>query len=212
LLDETVVATSVEAQDDQIADYCEAASFEYTRGSEADVLERYYQTAKEFDADTVVRVTADCPLISPAIIDRLIRIYSESDAEFVSNKKRYTYPNGLQAEVIQFETLKKTWKEATRPEDREHVTRYIRRSGDFAKRTVENQLDTSEYSITDDETVLRWSVDYQSDLEFVREIYDRLYTNGGWTINQLAVFEFLKRNPELVELTSHASPEDFEVN
>lgn len=210
LLDETVVATTVKDSDDQIVEYCENEGFNCSRGSEADVLDRYYTAAKEWNAETVVRITSDCPLISPTIIDRTVRTLNETGSEYVNTK--IEYPNGLDVEAMKFETLKRAWEEATRSEDREHVTTYIRRSDDFEKTTVENLLDTSKYSATDEETVLRWSVDYASDLEFVRRIYSRLCANGLWTIDQQAVFELLERNPELVEITDHASPEDFKLD
>lgn len=207
LVDETVVATTVEEQDDQIAELCEDHGFKYTRGSEEDVLDRYYQAADAYEADTVVRITGDCPLASPEIIDRVVRVYRDSGVEYANNKLRY--PNGLDVEAIRFETLERVWEKAELPEEREHVTTYIRASDDFEKRKVTNPLDISTYSVTDADTILRWSVDYQSDLEFIREIYDRLSVHGEWTINQQAVFELLEREPEIVDMTDHASPADF---
>jgi spore coat polysaccharide biosynthesis protein SpsF (cytidylyltransferase family) len=207
LLDETVVATTVEAQDDQVVDFCEHHGFEYTRGSEDDVLDRYYESANSYDADTIVRITGDCPLVSPEIIDRVVRVYRNTGVEYANNK--LNYPNGLDVEAMRFETLERAWVEAESSEEREHVTPYIRASDDFKKQKVTNPLDISTYSVTDADTVLRWSVDYQSDLEFIREIYDRLSVHGEWTINQQAVFELLEREPEIVEMTDHASPADF---
>ena len=207
LLDETVVATTTKSRDDQVVDFCKKHDFEYTRGSEEDVLDRYYASANTHDADTVVRITGDCPLVSPEIIDRVVRIYRETEVEYANNK--FEYPNGLDVEAMQFETLERTWKEAESSEEREHVTPYIRSSDDFNKQKVTNPLDISTYSVTDADTILRWSVDYQSDLEFIREIYDRLSVNGSWTINQQAVFELLERAPEIVDMTDHASPDDF---
>lgn len=210
LLDETVIATTVKDRDDEIVKFCEGTGFNYVRGSEDDVLDRYYKAATEMKADTVVRITADCPLISPTIIDRTVRIFDETDCEYANTKVEY--PNGLDVEAMRFETLERAWKEATRPEDREHVTTYIRRSESFEKTTVDNLLDISKYSVTDENTVLWLSVDTPSDLKFVRQIYDYLYTNGSWTIDQQAVFELLERCPELVNITDHASPEDFDPN
>lgn len=210
LLDETVVATTVEDQDEQIVAFCEESEFNYVRGSEEDVLDRYYQAANEMDADTVVRITSDCPLISPTIIDRTVRVFEETDCEYANTK--IEYPNGLDVESMQFAALERAWEEASAPADREHVTTYIRRSDAFDKAKVDNLLDTSRYSATDEDTVLRWSVDYPSDLEFVREIFDHLYTNGPWTFDQQAVFELLERRPDLVDITDHASPEKFELD
>lgn len=210
LLDNTVVATTVEDEDDRIVEYCEEAGFEYVRGSEEDVLDRYYKAAVEMEADTVVRITSDCPLISPTIIDRTIRVFEESGCEYANTK--IEYPNGLDVEAIRFEALERAWEEATRPEDREHVTTYIRRSKSFEKITVRNLLDTEQYRFTDEETVLRLSVDYPSDLGFVREIYDQLCGNGLWTFDQEAIFELLERQPDIVDMTEHATPEDFKLS
>jgi len=128
-----------------------------SRGSEADVLDRYYRAAQRFDADTVVRITADCPLVDPAIVDRLIHRYHESGADCVSNKHKPTYPLSLQGEVLSMSTLETMWDEATRPEDRKHVTRYVRRSSEFRKQHVENRLDTAQSTATRDDAVLRGS-------------------------------------------------------
>lgn len=205
LVDEVVVATTTKNQDDQIVDYCTRNGVRYNRGSEIDVLNRYYETAKQFDADTIVRITSDCPLISPAIIDRLVRTFEEHSVAFVSNKDPFTHPIGLQAEVMKMETLRRVEQEADRPDDREHVTRYIRRSDGFDKLTIRNLLDTSEYRVTDHNTVLRWVVDYQSDLDFVREIYRYLSNGERCIFGQMSVFELLERRPELVAMTDHTT-------
>lgn len=210
LPDETIVATTVEDQDDRIAEYCEDNNFRYIRGSEDDVLDRYYRAASETDADTVVRITSDCPLISPTIIDRTLRIFRKGDIEYANTK--IEYPNGLDVEAMSFGTLERAWEEATLPKDREHVTTYIRRSSDFEKATIENLLDTSQYNATDEDTVLRWSVDYPSDLEFVRAIYNHLQKNGSWVFDQQAVFELFERHPEIVDITDHANPKDFKLS
>jgi spore coat polysaccharide biosynthesis protein SpsF (cytidylyltransferase family) len=103
LLDKTVVATTVEDQDDQIVEFCEDEGFRYVRGSEDDVLDRYYKAAIEINADTVVRITSDCPLISPTIVDRTLRIFHNSDSEYANTKVEY--PNGLDVEAMTFSTL-----------------------------------------------------------------------------------------------------------
>jgi spore coat polysaccharide biosynthesis protein SpsF (cytidylyltransferase family) len=207
LVDEVVVATTTESQDEQIVDYCRRKNFKIARGSEMDVLDRYYKISNEFDADTVVRITSDCPLISPAIVDRLIRVFNESSVDFVSNKDPWTHPVGLQAEVMTTEALQRTQLNAEYPADREHVTRYIRRSSDFDKKTLTNLLDLCTYSITDSETILRWVVDYQSDLNFVRAIYDHLASDIGRIFGQKVIFELLERRPELIDMTRHTTPE-----
>lgn len=200
LLDEVVVATSTEPADAAIESFCESHEIPCFRGSEDDVLDRYYQTATELDADTVVRLTADCPFLSPAVVDRVVREYGESDADYVSNTLEYTHPDGLDVEVFDAGALETAWRDATDSDDREHVTLYIKRSDDFECANVENVLDMSAYEFVREDVTLRWTVDYPADLEFVREVYDRLTAHGHWVFDQQSVLELLERAPELRDI------------
>ncbi|MFZ5994608.1 MAG: aminotransferase class III-fold pyridoxal phosphate-dependent enzyme [Thermodesulfobacteriota bacterium] len=170
-VDKAVVATSVNQADDPVADFCMRHEIEYFRGNEADVLDRFYQAAKTFCADGVVRITADCPLIDPDVVDRVIRVYLGGDYDYVSNTLRYTYPDGLDTEVFTFAALEAAWREARRASEREHVTPYVRTSGQFRLMNVENAVDLSVCGF-------RWSVDETRDLDFVRAVYARLGGNG----------------------------------
>jgi spore coat polysaccharide biosynthesis protein SpsF (cytidylyltransferase family) len=200
LVDELVVATSVLERDNRIADACEKNGYTYIRGSETDVLSRYSTAANEYDADTIVRITADCPLIEPETIDRVVSQYRRYDAEFVTNTLYYTYPDGLDVEVFSRELLERTHEAAKTDEQREHVTPYMRTTEDIDRYNVRNPVDLSSYSFTDDRTVLRWTVDYPADMEFIRAVFDRLTANADWPINQLAVLELLERNPSLLDI------------
>jgi len=200
LVDRMIVATSTKHGDDAIATFCEERDIEYYRGSEEDVLDRFYQAATEADADSVVRLTADCPLLSPPVIDRVIRTYQSSDAEYVTNILKYTHPDGLDIEVFDFEALAVAWEEASEPEEREHVTPYIQESNHFSTKNVENVLDLSVYEFVDEDTILRWTVDYPEDLEFIRAVYDQLTASGHWVFDQQSVLELLNRAPELRDI------------
>jgi len=200
LIDRVIIATSTESSDDAVASFCDSRDIEYVRGSEDDVLDRYYQTAYSADADPVVRLTADCPFLSPAVIDRVLRVYEWSDATYATNIIEYTHPDGLDVEVFDFASLDAAWKHASSPEAREHVTTYIRESGEFDAVNVENVIDMSRYEFTDEETILRWTVDYPEDLEFVRGVYDRLTQRGHWIFDQQSVLELLERTPELRQI------------
>lgn len=200
LLDEVVVATSTESADDAIEEFCTEREIQCVRGSETDVLDRYYQTAVEMDADTVVRLTADCPLLSPAVIDRVVREYEFSDCEYVSNILEYTHPDGLDVEVFDIKTLENAWEEATDPDEREHVTIYMRESNLIGSKNVENVLDMSTYEFVEDDVILRWTVDYPEDMEFIREVYDRLTVGGHWVFDQQSVLELLECSPELRDI------------
>ncbi|WP_311172595.1 glycosyltransferase family protein [Halobellus ordinarius] len=200
LLDGVVVATSTEPADDEVASFCAERGIPCIRGSEADVLDRYYQTAVEMDADTVVRLTADCPFLSPAVVDRVVREYEASNCEYVSNTFEYTHPDGLDVEVFDIETLETAWEEATEPDEREHVTPYIRKSDAFGSKNVENVLDMSAYEFVEEDTILRWTVDYPDDMEFIRTVYDRLTGDSHWVFDQQSVLELLERAPELRDI------------
>jgi len=164
-VDRVTVATSTESGDDAIAAFCKLNGIDCFRGSETDVLDRFYRAADKARADVVVRVTADCPLIDPEVIDKVVGVYLEGGYDYVTNTLRCTYPDGLDVEVFSFRTLERAWQEAHFPTDREHVTNYIRISDSFRKRNVENHVNLS---------ALRWTVDEQVDLDFVRAVYARL--------------------------------------
>lgn len=197
-LDSVVVATSTEPQDDAIANYCDETSVTCFRGSESDVLDRYYEGARAVGADTIVRITADCPLIAPEVIDRVVRRYRESSADYATNILYYTYPDGLDVEVFSYGALERAWESAKTNYEREHVTPYIQECDEFNCLNVENLVDLSEYSFYDEDQVLRWTVDYPSDIEFVRDIYGHLWTVDEWHINQIAILELLEREPDIL--------------
>ena len=170
-----VVATSTSPADDQVVELCAANRTAVFRGSESDVLDRFYQAAKAYRAAIVVRITADCPLIDPEIIDRVIAEYLTDGCDYVSNTMVCSYPDGLDVEVFSFAALESAWRDARHASDREHVTSYLRSSGSFRLRNVECPLGRSLHE-------QRWSVDEARDLEFVRAIYARLpsKTEFGW--------------------------------
>jgi spore coat polysaccharide biosynthesis protein SpsF len=176
LVDQVVVATSEESRDDAVEQLCRAEGWDVFRGSENDVLDRYHGAATAFGADVVVRVTADCPLIDPQVIDSVITAYmaDPQQPDYASNTQRRTFPAGLDTEVFSMAALRRAWSEDKNPAWREHVTPFIYRSkGGF--RLVDVLNDT-------DESTIRWTVDTPEDLALVREIY-RCFGNGefSWT-------------------------------
>lgn len=189
LVDQVAVATTEQPADNEIADFCRRERIQCYRGSQSDVLDRYYQAAKCFGADACVRVTGDCPLIDPDVIDRVVSRFLKGDCDYVSNVLRYTYPDGLDAEVFTFSVLERAWREASRPAEREHVTPYMR-SGLFKTANVESlcPVAAGEY---------RWTVDYPPDLEFIRQIYSEL-NNGRCRLEP--ILKLLDDKPELKEL------------
>lgn len=166
MLHEVVVATTTDPADKIIVDLCIAYNWPYFRGSEEDVLDRYYQAALRYKSDAVVRVTSDCPLVDPEIINLVAREFIEnSPLDYASNTlPPRTFPLGLDVEVIGFSALERAWREDDNLAWREHVTPYICRHAEkFALRSVVNSVDYSS---------MRWTVDTREDLAFVRKIYD----------------------------------------
>jgi spore coat polysaccharide biosynthesis protein SpsF len=190
-IDRLVVATSIRQPDDDVAAFCEQQSISCFRGSEDDVLDRYYNAAHIYAAETVVRITADCPLIDPVVLDEIIEAYQKSRCDYASNTLARTYPDGLDVEVFSFEALKKAWQEAILVSEREHVTPYIWKNPDrFKIHQVKEKIDRS---------YMRWTVDEPEDLEFIRRIYSYLYRPGRIFLMR-EVLELLEERPELMQI------------
>jgi len=169
-LDEVVVATTVEPADDAIVAECERLGARVFRGSERDVLSRYAGAAAAFDADPVVRITSDCPLIDPEVIDDVVGALDEAD--FAANTIARTYPHGLDVEVASRATLERLDREANDAYDREHVFPYVYRHPEtFALVSV---------TCGEDWSHLRWTVDEQADIDLVRGVYARLGDPASW--------------------------------
>lgn len=195
-VDQAVVATSTAPADDAVADYCANNGIDCFRGSDQDVLDRFYQAATRFNADAVVRITADCPLIDPEVVGQVVDAFREGDYDYVSNIFSYTYPDGLDVEAFSFPALEETWREARTPAEREHVTPYMRwSSGRFRVHSVENPMDLSARD-------LRWTVDEPSDLDFVRTVYDRLWKEDQRPFGLNDVLQLLESEPHLAEMNS----------
>jgi len=194
-LEDVVVATTTNDVDDAIQKFCEGRRWKCFRGSEHDVLARYADTARTYNADVVVRITADCPLIEPSVVDEVIDVYHTTSCDYASNVVQRTFPRGTDTEVIFAETLYEAENEATSPEDREHVTPYIRRHDNryhIASVSAQEHLNRPGY---------RLCVDTEEDLELVRIIYDRLDADGLFSLDQ--VIQLLDDNPDLVEINAH---------
>lgn len=194
LIKEIVVATTTKQEDNVIIDLCTKMRVKSFRGSEDDVLDRFYQCVKRFEADIIVRITADDPFKDPEVIDKAIEAILDNDKlNYVSNTIRPTYPEGIDVEVFTFGTLEKAWKEAREPTEREHVTPYIWNNPDIFKvLNMENDVDLS---------YMRWTLDTKEDLEFTRAIYKRLYRPNEIFLMK-DILEVLAREPELKEINS----------
>ena len=161
----------------EIIKICELLKINYFIGSEFNVLERFYKASKKFNAKHIVRLTADCPMHDPQIIDHVIKIYKNNDYDYVSNVLKRTYPDGLDVEVFNFESLEAAFQNANEDLDREHVTTYLRnkisliKNRKYKKYNVENQKDLSS---------LRWTLDNQDDLNKIKIFFKYLPENFSW--------------------------------
>ena len=192
---EVTVASSLQPLDDVLEEFCSEYGVRCFRGDEEDVLDRFYQAAKLFRASVIVRITADCPLIDPNIIDKAIDVYLSGDYDYVSTAyPKATYPDGLDTEVFSFQALERAWRKAQLPSEREHVTPYIWKNekGIFKTGNITYSPDLSDK---------RWTLDDKDDLQFIREVYNRLYqTNSIFHMGE--VLELLKKHPELEAINS----------
>ncbi len=188
-IDRIVIATTVAAGDDEIVQVCTKNGIDCFRGSENDVLDRYYQAACNLGCkpeDTILRITADCPLIDPQVVTSVLQLYDEAGADYASNTDPPTYPDGLDVEVFSFAVLARTWQEAALPSEREHVTPYIRNHPElFTQVNLKNDIDLSN---------LRWTVDEPEDFELVRLIFENLcFLKRDFLMRD--VLELLDKNP-----------------
>jgi spore coat polysaccharide biosynthesis protein SpsF len=208
---ETVFATTTDPSDDPVAGYCDFSGIPFTRGSLFDVLDRYYQAAQGAKADVVVRVTADCPVIDPVLIDNVVNTLLDDEYHFVANRLpppfHRTYPIGLDVEVCTFEVLEKAWKQAREPQHREHAMPYFYEGVELT--TVNRQLQTGisprgfKVAIlhhTTDFGDYRWTVDTPEDLEFIRQIYSRFEGHDDFTWEE--VLDLVRREPKLMEINA----------
>jgi glutamate-1-semialdehyde 2,1-aminomutase len=185
-VDEIILATSEDPRNSALIAHVKQLGYPVYQGSEDDVLERYYQAAKAYQPDCVVRITGDCPLIDPEIVDAIVSLFESQSIDYLSNTSPPTFPDGLDTEVFTFKSLQKARKHASQPFEREHVTPYIRESGQFS---------ISNYSYPVDYSAERWTVDEPEDLEVIANIFQHFYPQR--TFSWLEVLELRKMLPEL---------------
>ncbi len=220
IVDQVVVATSKDQSDDPIAKFCDQQGYEYYRGKLHDVLDRYFQVAKLHSAGVIVRITADCPIIDPMVIDQTLNAFygqgpsliTEVDSDyqqdtqiqlqkkpawdFAANRLpppwQRTFPIGLDTEVCTFLALEIAWREADQPHHREHVMPFLyEQKNRFRLLLVNHEPDCGNY---------RWTVDTPQDLELMRLIYNRF--GGNDDFSWLEVLDLFKHEPELAEINA----------
>jgi spore coat polysaccharide biosynthesis protein SpsF len=193
LLQQVMVATTFSPLDDAIIGECRSLGVSCFRGSEPDVLDRYYRAAEACNADVVVRITADCPLIDPELVDKTVRVFHERRADYANNTGARTYPRGLDAEVFSRLALGRAWQEARKPHEREHVTPYFYEHPElFRVASADGLEDHGQY---------RWTLDTGEDLELIRAIYLRFANRDDFSWAQ--AIAAMEQEPELRKLNSH---------
>ncbi|MGB7571727.1 MAG: glycosyltransferase family protein [Methanothrix sp.] len=200
LIDKLVVATTEKKTDDVIVSECDSLGISCFRGSEDDVLDRYYQAARAFSADSIVRITSDCPLIDPEIIDRVVQAFLDIGPDYASNTIASTYPRGLDVEAFTFDALKKAWDEASADFQHVHVTPYIYQHPEqFKILSVSGEENWSNY---------RWTVDTREDLTLVRAVYEKIDRDDYFSWRD--VLELFRKEPNLAELNRHIRQKSLE--
>jgi len=193
LVDEVLVATTDHVRDDAVVDECRRLGVRVVRGSENDVLDRYYQAARAASADLIVRVTADCPLIDPGVIDRVVRAMLSRRGDYASNVLMRTFPRGLDTEVVTARALGRAWRDARESYERVHVMPYFYRHPEwFRLVSVTGSHELGHW---------RWTVDSPEDLAFIREIYQRM--NGDDDFTWRDVRRLLENQTELADINGH---------
>lgn len=188
LIDHLVVATSEDEMDNSIELLCQQIKVDYFRGNLNDVLDRFYQVALKFNPQHIVRLTGDCPLCDPILIDEIIAYHLENKNDYTSNTILPTYPDGLDVEIFTFTSLKQAWEKAKLPSQREHVTPFIHQQP--------NQFKIGSYTNKIDLSHLRWTVDEILDFELVTQIYQSLYPHNH-NFSTQDILDFLELNPHL---------------
>jgi spore coat polysaccharide biosynthesis protein SpsF (cytidylyltransferase family) len=186
-----IITTTTKEKDNAIVNFAKNNDLKVYRGNEDDVLDRFYKTAIEYDVEIIVRVTPDCPLLDPKIMDSVISQYISGNYDFVCNTMPPTYPDGLDTEVFSFKTLERAWNEARKPSEREHVTPYIYNHPELFKiYNCTNHVDISD---------MRWVVDEEADYKYISEVYKRLYREGE-IFYMDDILDLLSKHPELNDI------------
>ena len=195
LLGKIIIATTNLEEDNAIVNFAKKNEIEYFRGESDDVLDRYYQCAKNFSSDNILRITADNPLVDPTVIDDLIINYQKSSCDYASTNLARTYPFGIDAEIFSFNTLEKTWKNAILPSEREHVSPYMKKNSKIFKHfNLRNKIKVP---------LVRLTIDREVDLELFRIVISKI-TDRPILMNN--ILELYNNEPKLFEINSHMDP------
>lgn len=197
LIDKIVVATTTDNEDDQIENFVKPLGIDVFKGSKHNVLERYFQCAQKFSFSKILRVTADCPLIDPTIVDKGISIFLKNSYDYVTNTFPRTYPDGNETEIFSYSLLKLAYDNALLPSEREHVTPYFKNNK--TKFRIKN------FTYSSDLSYLRWTLDYNEDLILIKKIISKIKNRPIHLEDILNLFE---NEPDLIKLNSNHKPNE----
>lgn len=176
-ISEIIVATTVNEEDNVIFDKAIEWGYTASRGSESDVLDRFYQSVKDKKTDWIVRVTSDCPLIDPVLVDEVITFVQANNKDYGANILVENFPDGQDIEVFKFSALEKAWKEANLQSEREHVTPYIRNNSDYKGGALFSAVN---YPCESDFSKVRMTVDESRDFDLIEILIDKLGVEKSW--------------------------------
>ena len=190
---QVIIATSTSSSNKPLLDYLKEYKINYYAGDENDVLDRFYQTAKRYNGEIIVRITSDCPLIDPTLVDQGLEIFLNSNVDYLSNVHPPTFPDGYDIEIFTFKTLETSWKNAELNSEREHVTPYIYNNPKiFSIENFQNDKDLSN---------IRLTVDTKKDFSLISKIIENFYDR--WTKFDLKdVITFINQNPHLLKINA----------
>jgi glutamate-1-semialdehyde 2,1-aminomutase len=191
-LDQIVVATSVDKRNQPLVSHIRKLGYACEQGSENDVLDRYVEAAKAHNADVVVRITGDCPLVDPELVDECIRGFKAAGVDYYSNANPPSYPDGLDVEVFSYKALEKAAKEAQEPFEREHVTPYLRKSAFFSIASMEHLEDLS---------LLRWTVDDPVDFVVIESVFRHFHPSRDFKWKE--VLDLQRQQPEIFSINKN---------
>jgi spore coat polysaccharide biosynthesis protein SpsF (cytidylyltransferase family) len=195
LVHKWIVATTDEDESELICSIASKLSVKYFKGSLQDVLDRFYWAVKNENADYVVRITSDCPLIDASIIDHVVKTCIENNLDYTSNTLKPTFPDGMDVEVFKFAALERAWKEAKLKSEREHVTPFIWQNSSFFDKSI---FTSQNYTGMEDLSSYRLTVDQQEDFDLIKNLIDNLGGDKPW----MEYVTYLKNHPNLLNTNS----------
>lgn len=194
VINNIIIATTNDGSERPIVELANKMGIDIFKGSESNVLERYYLASKEYRSDIVVRITSDCPIIDPAIIDSVIKLYLENNYDYVSNTQVRTFPRGMDTEVFSFACLEKAYQNAEAEYEKEHVTPYLYLNPKL--------FSVGQYTSTENNSLYRLTVDTREDFELISIILSNLYPeNHHFSLQD--VLQLMKNCPELIHINKH---------